>query len=111
MKYGDDIFDMVIATAQKSVMQHRHGAIITQNGEILGQGYNHQTTHLCHQYSCHAEVAAIRSVPKKFRHKLKDATLIVVRVGNDGNVKLSKPCTNCSEYIEKNGIKKVFYST
>lgn len=107
----DDVFDQCMALAMKSSMLHKHGAIIYRNGEIIGQGYNHITTYMCHNFSCHAEVAAINSVKKKDKIKLKESTLVVMRVGNDGNVKLSKPCEDCSTCIKKHGIKRVFYST
>ena len=40
-------------------------------------------------------------------HKLK---LIVIRIGADGNLCLSKPCLSCLEKIRKYGIKKIYYS-
>ena len=106
-----DIFDLCISNAKKSVMQHKHGAIIYRNGEIIGQGFNHVSSYMSHSWSCHAEVAAIQSCKKKDRQKLKDSTLIVVRIGNEESVKMSKPCVNCRLQIEKYGINKVFYST
>jgi deoxycytidylate deaminase len=105
----DDIIDICMNEARKSTMLHRHGAIIYRNGEVLSQAHNHRASYLCHSFSCHAEVAAIKAV--KNRQQLKNSTLIVVRVGNDDNIKLSKPCENCKQFIERSGIKKVFYST
>jgi len=105
----DDIIDICMNEARKSTMLHRHGAIIYRNGEILSAGHNHRIYHMCHAFSCHAEVAAIKSI--KNRSLLKNASLIVVRVGNDDNIKGSKPCENCKQAIERSGIKKVFYST
>jgi len=106
----EDMFDKVIALAKKSVMQHKHGAIITRNGEILGSGFNHITDYMSHQWSCHAEIAAIQNCKKKDKHNLSDATLIVARIGKDGELRLSKPCINCQKQIEKCGIKRIFYS-
>jgi len=107
---NEDIFDKVVSIARKSVMQHKHGAIIVRNGEILGAGYNHITDYMSHQWSCHAEVAAIQNCRKKDRQNLSDATLLVVRISKEGEPKLSKPCANCKKQIEKYGIKRVFYS-
>ncbi len=90
-------------------MARQHGALVVhKNGEIIGSGVNYMAS--AHT-SCHAEVAAINSVRKKDRCKLKEATLIVVRVGHDHRtLKLSKPCASCTEFIEKIGIRRVFYS-
>ena len=108
--FDSDIFEQCIGNAKKSVMMHKHGAVLYKNGAVLGQGHNHMSEHMSHAWSCHAEIAAIMSCNKKDRQDLRDATLIVVRVGTDGGAKLSKPCSNCRRFIEKHGIRKVFYS-
>lgn len=112
----DMIYDAAVHQASKSTMQHRHGAIIVnRSGDILGQGYNQMMTFYSHQYSMHAEVAALQNL-KKRNKKLwsnEDLTMIVVRLGGkDGSyTKFSKPCDNCQKEIEKMGIKRVFYSS
>lgn len=106
----DNIFEKAIVLAKKSTMLQKHGAIIlSKNGDILGQGYNYCTDFMSHQWSCHAEIAALMSIKNK-REKIVDATLLVVRIGSDGHPKLSKPCDNCRKEICKFGIKRVFYS-
>jgi deoxycytidylate deaminase len=113
----DVIYDAAVQQAQKSTMQHRHGAIIVNKcGDILGQGYNNVHSFYSHQYSMHAEVAAIQNLRKKNR-KLwvaEDLTMIVVRIGGRTGeccyTKLSKPCHDCQKEIKKMGIKRVFYS-
>lgn len=108
---NSNIFDKAIALAKKSSMLQKHGAIIlSKNGEILGQGYNYMTSFMSHKWSCHAEIAALLCIKNK-KEKLHDATLIVVRIGNDNSPKLSKPCEACRKEIVKHGIKRVFYST
>ena len=108
----DNIFEKAIQIAKKSTMLQKHGAVIlSKNGDIIGQGYNHFSDYMSHQWSCHAEMAALMNIRnKKGRERVADATLLVVRIGNDGLPKLSKPCENCKREIEKFGIKRVFYS-
>lgn len=109
-----DIFDKVHSVASKSTMIHKHGAIITRYGVVIGEGYNYTTKWMSHSYSIHAEVAALLSVPKRNRHKkyFEDSTMFVIRIeGKDKHCCLSAPCNNCRREIEKYGIKKVFYST
>lgn len=106
-----NIFDKAINLAKKSTMLQKHGAVIvSKNGEIIGQGFNHMNNFLSHQWSCHAEIAALLNIKNK-RDKLLDSTLVVVRLGSDGLPKLSKPCANCRKEINKFGIRRVFYST
>jgi tRNA(Arg) A34 adenosine deaminase TadA len=105
-----DMFDKLITLANKSTMQHKHAAILYRNGDIIGSGFNYQVDYMSHQYSCHAEVAAIQNCNKKDKKNLSDATLIVIRIGKDNEPRLSKPCCNCQQMIKKHGIKKIFYS-
>lgn len=115
-----DVFDRAIALANKSVMQHRHGAVVYCKGQIIGEGYNYETHYMCHQWSIHSEVAALMSIKKQHKSKkyLEDAVMVVVRIGgrpspsqrNSGECRMSKPCQRCMQAIEEAGIKKVFYS-
>lgn len=112
----DVIYNAAVHQARKSTMQHQHGAVIVnKSGDILGQGYNSIQTFYSHQYSMHAEVAAIQSLRRKNRVNADELTMIVVRVGctsgNECYTKFSKPCKNCQKEIEKVGIKRIFYST
>jgi deoxycytidylate deaminase len=106
-----NVFDRALQLAGKSSMNQKHGAVILgRNGEIIGEGFNHFSSFMCHSWSCHAEIAALLSIKNK-KEKLVDATLVVVRLGSDNEPKLSKPCDKCRKEINKFGIKKVFYST
>lgn len=108
---NDNIVEKAIALANKSTMMQKHGAIIlSKNGDIIGQGFNHYASFMSHSWSCHAEIAALLNIKNK-REKLIDATLVVVRIGSDNIVKMSKPCEKCKKEIIKFGIKRVFYST
>lgn len=110
-----DVYERAMSLARKSTMSQKHGAIVIKNGEIIGEGFNHVTTYMSHSYSCHAEVAALLSIKNHMKKQLHDATMIVVRISNNhkhpNNLRLSKPCINCTKEIIKAGIKKVFYST
>jgi tRNA(Arg) A34 adenosine deaminase TadA len=106
--------------AIKSTMGQRHGAVITHCGSIVGRGFNHHVTQYCHQFSKHAEVAAISDLKKAFPQEMKskrwmkDTRMYIVRIGPDSSghqLKLSKPCCACREAIEKAGIPYVFYSS
>lgn len=108
-----------VRLAKRSDMGQRHGAVITHNGVIVARGFNHHATHLNHSFSVHAEVDALQDLKKRFgsemksRRWLRDCRMYVVRVGTNasGNpLKLSKPCKNCKDAIERAGIPIVFYS-
>ena len=64
------------------------------------------------EYTIHAERAVLKLVGNNIF--LKDATMVVIRVGKSGDIKNSKPCHGCechlSKAIKLYGLKRVFYS-
>lgn len=121
-EYFDEIFPKEMSLKQKnylniaaqiamnSVMNHKHGAIIVYKKDIIAVGFNHlQST-----FSVHAEIDAISKIKGKDKDILTKCELYVVRIGPkkfNNTLKYSKPCSDCQNYIEKRGIKKIFYST
>lgn len=100
--------------AEKSTMEHKHGAIIVHDNEIIATGFNHVYEHMCHKNSMHAEVDALLKVRTRGKHVLNDSEMYVVRLGSrtfKHLLKYSKPCCDCQKAIHKYGIRKVFYST
>lgn len=92
---------------------HRHGCVITKDGEIVAEGYNHHYEHFHHKMTIHAEVDALSKL-KYNRKVFPSCEMYVVRIGTDrmGNpLKYSRPCTDCSKAILKAGIRRVYYSS
>ncbi len=94
-------------------MECKHGCVLLHHGKIISTGYNYDKVQykskiLCNNTSCstHAEMSAIISLKGK-----KADTLLVIRVGKDGTLRDSKPCQYCYQFIHKNQIKKIYYST
>ena len=92
-------------------MTQRHGCVIVKDGEIVSKGYNHAGKHLCHTFSYHSEVDALRKVKRNV--DLSTAEMYVVRIGSERMgtpLKFSRPCLGCTEAILKAGVGKVYYS-
>jgi deoxycytidylate deaminase len=105
--------DIAMKLAQKSVMEHKHGAVIVISNEVIAMGFNHKQEFMCHQRSIHAEVDAILKVKGRNKCLLNDAEMYVVRIGTvrmNFPLKYSKPCCECQKVIMKYGIRKVYYS-
>lgn len=104
--------DEVYNQALKSEMSFNHGSVVIHRGKIVGKGYNTYINSNCHEKaSLHAEVSAINDALKKINpEELKKCELIVIRVNKLGEFLNSKPCCNCSNYINKFSIKRVFHS-
>jgi deoxycytidylate deaminase len=109
--------DQAVKMAKKSTMEHKHGAVIVHNNEIIATGFNFRQYYMCHGFSIHAEVDALTKV-KGRKNILSEAELYVARIGKFNPaapssfcLKFSKPCRECSKAILKQGIRKVYYST
>jgi tRNA(Arg) A34 adenosine deaminase TadA len=57
------------------------------------------------KYSIHAEQACINKCKNK--NKLRECTLILVRLNKKGDPVDCKPCTMCQGIINKYGVRKV----
>ena len=111
-----DPIEVAKRCALKSNMLHKHGAVvICPKGKIIGSGYNRTPTGWSNGLSCHAEMDAMSALRGRGRFgggcRHDQMTLMVVRVGPDGELKLSEPCQHCKESIAELGIKKIFFST
>jgi pyrimidine deaminase RibD-like protein len=98
-----------------STERHKHGALVYHGGRVLGVGINamrnqHPTMEIDFSaYTTHAEIAAMRSTA--WRRELTGATIYVARVNvRTCNQMNSKPCRDCVQAMEANGIKRVVYS-
>lgn len=100
--------------AAKSVLRHKHGAVVVKSGRILGSGFNKSRNHPDvimegrHRLDCgyHAEAVALKEAGEKAR----GAVLFVARINRRGQDMLSRPCTNCQKLIEEHGVKKIVYT-
>ena len=100
--------------AKKSPMSQKHGCVVIHKNKVVATGYNKQVEPFS-LTSIHAEVNALIKAKKILnRSELKQAKLMVVRIGTnsmDNPLKYSKPCKVCQNFIEKLGVQLVYYST
>lgn len=102
----------------------RGGKVITQGLHTCSNGSPNLQPHLLRlaggrqplATSCHAEIAALNSLPASVTAcKLRQCTLVVVRPSynsESGQTTLlcAKPCKECATVISRLGIKAVVYS-
>lgn len=109
------ILDLAVNMAMRSNYNHRLGAVIFHGKKIISVGWNQINTcrkklHPKYQnYSgnLHAEVDAILNA----RCDLTGTSILVIRINKKGELRLAKPCSLCLLYLERVGIKKIYYST
>lgn len=99
-----------IDEAQKSVMSKKHGCVIVHNNKIVSRGYNYRVDKdkkRYIKYSIHAEESAILKLKCKHTETLN---MYVVRIQDD-DIRQSKPCAKCKQFIESiKNINKIYYT-
>lgn len=107
------ILKKAIEVASKSDYYVKVGAVIFNGKKIISSGFNeiryHSKLHpkfKTWHNSLHAEQKAIITS----KHNLKRYSILVIRVNNNGEMLLARPCRNCQKYLKYVGIKKVYYS-
>ena len=109
----NSIIEQAVRQANRSTYYQKIGAVIFNKKRVISKGYNQiRASRRLHPKfqewpgSVHAEVAAILNA----RTGLKNCDILVVRVNNQNQFRLAKPCKYCQMYLEYVGIKKIYYS-
>ena len=97
-------------------LHHNHHATIVKRNKILASATNRVGSRKLgcgySTYTIHAERAVVKSLGDLSR--LRGATLLVVRYNKQGEMRNSKPCHDCTLFLEKcmreYGLRKVIYS-
>lgn len=105
---------LAVEEAKKSTFNPKVGAVIFNKNIFVSSGHNyanrsikkHHPKYRKTKYSIHAEVDAII----KAKTDLKNKSIIVIRINNKNQFRLSRPCNFCIEYLKYVGIKRIYYS-
>jgi tRNA(Arg) A34 adenosine deaminase TadA len=121
------VTNQLIRTAlEKSgrIRSSRHAAaiIMPRGNRVISIGWNKLKSHpMQARFSMdagrpqriflHAETdAIIKTINKHGPEVLSECDLYVIRVGNDGTLAGSRPCTSCCNLVKHFGINHVFHS-
>jgi len=109
--------DLAKRISFQSDYSHKHGAVLTKGANIVNVSCNkNKFSSFAKRFkknnkdfaTVHAELGTILNVE---RTNTDGATVYVVRTNNQGEFRLSKPCSMCEEAMRWVGVKKVIYST
>jgi tRNA(Arg) A34 adenosine deaminase TadA len=120
-----------ILQAEKSAMNMRHGALITNGSKVICAKHNtgNRTKFLkqCIDINLHAEMAVVNEFINGFIRKkkkniyisrklninydLSKYTIWCVRLDNNNRLTRSGPCVTCLKRLQKLGFGKIAYST
>lgn len=117
---SEGLVSKMIEYSRKSVMHIKHSAIlIGKKGYIYAIATNEYSLSNT-QPNIHAEVNVISKLlrkldrthytPRRKANIIKSLTLIVVRTNNQHELRGSKPCKHCIDFIKKTNITNVIYS-
>ena len=93
---------------------YKMGAVIFKGSKILSTGYNSfRSSNVPDKYkkfvdTLHAEQHAIYNM-ENF-DKLKNSSILIIRMNMSGNISLSFPCKYCLKSIKYFGIKNIYYT-
>jgi len=105
------------AAMESSYGKLRHGAVIVKGGSVVSFGFNKSNHCQFGQRfrhmdkgpaTQHAEISAILGLP---RSATQGADVYVVRINNDCDWRMSKPCPMCEQALRFVGVKRVLYTT
>ena len=105
------------AAMESSYGKLRHGAVVVKGGSVVSFGFNKSNHCQFGQRfrhmdkgpaTQHAEISAILGLP---RSATQGADIYVVRINNDCDWRMSKPCPMCEQALKFVGVKRVFYTT
>ena len=117
-----DLIKLLIDTALKSNMIHRHGCVILYRNKVLSTGYNYYkisdskiynnytSDYQANKYSIHAEKNAIQKIKNK--NILKDCKIYIIRIKNSYNYhnydfEPGVPCIMCYNLLKKYNLTKI----
>lgn len=103
MKRNNNLIALLKKQAEKSPSSYRIGGIAVSNkGNILGTAFNsfrNEQVTPGRGSGKHCEADLIR------RYGRRISTIIIMRIGNSGNVLHIDPCSTCQKLADKFGIK------
>lgn len=96
-----------------SDISYKHAAALIHNDRIFSSGYNtfvpfKKINNIQIYKTIHAELSVFKHFPKKC---VKGLDILVIRVNKQCSLRNSRPCDHCIEYLQRIGIRKVYYST
>jgi len=114
--FYDVALSFASAAATRMKLNLHVAFIFGRGGTLLGMATNRPGTRNSGAgfsgSSIHAERAVLKAVGDI--SLLKDATLVVIRVNKQGELRLSEPCHECrcalTKAMDKYGLKQVYYS-
>jgi len=109
----DFILAEAIKEANKSTYKFRVGAILYKGPSIINRAYNtlgfigYRKNIFEFEPTRHAEIACLHKIRRK---RLKECSILVVRIDKNGDLVSARPCKACLAALNLAKIKKIYYS-
>lgn len=115
----DKQYEKCVKIARKKLsevkkVQYRHFAFILKGSKVLVIGVNSSTTHPKSNTpyrAKHAEFDALNRFKNIFpEERLDNKSFLVLRINNQGIIRMSRPCSCCISFIGRYNVDRIFYS-
>ena len=109
MKISQNIIDLGVVQAKKSIMNSKHRSVLFKGKDILGVGFNYiksDNKDKDRPISIHSEKDCLKGI--RF-DKLINADVLNVRLNKSFNLTYSSPCKGCRSLLRRKGIRKVYW--
>jgi len=115
------LIERAIENAEKSDMKFHIGSVMTENGKVVGNGYNSKRSQYCfdgkkfNHNSCHSEMAAIIDASRRTQRRRRKrsrpgkSNIYTAKVSKEGMISNSFPCFRCVQWMKEVGIRHIFY--
>lgn len=105
---------IAVDEANKSEYHQKMSAVVFNKNQFISKAHNvaersikkHHPKFRKFPHSLHAEILSIINA----KQDLKGKSILVVRVNNNNEFRLAKPCKHCESYLRYVGIKTVYYT-
>tara|TARA_Y100000310_G_scaffold269004_1_gene281927 strand:+ start:979 stop:1347 length:369 start_codon:yes stop_codon:yes gene_type:complete len=109
MKLPNGVLELATSQALKSIMLHKHGAVIWKGNKILGAGYNFHVAppdDSKRRFSIHSERDALKGLRGD---QIYNSNMLAVRVRKDGSISSGAPCKGCRKLLIRKGVSKAYW--
>ena len=108
------LINRCIDEANESTYVQKVGAVIFKNGNIMTSGHNAVRSNAKVPFKYRSEwdnsyCAEKDALMKMKLEDIKGCHILVIRINNNGELRLSRPCDTSMDMIRDAGIKKIWF--
>jgi deoxycytidylate deaminase len=109
-KYYEHV-ELLKRVAAKSPVLQKHAACVLKRGRVIAVGLNKyfriKLNEKSYDICVHAEMDALACLDAS---EIKGCDILVIRLGKNNTIGLSRPCNACIDKMQQKRLKKAYYT-